>query len=114
MLTGPLHPLWLTVLLLSLSNVFMTFAWYGHLKFKASPLYLVIAASWGIAFIEQGACRVYTDSAPSIQSPLVDTVRQHAHKARNIIAGECRFTYEWRPLPGQDPRRVRARASVAA
>lgn len=44
------------------------------------------ADGWGIAFIEQGACRVYTDSAPSIQSPLVDTVRRHAHKARNIIA----------------------------
>lgn len=30
----------------------------------------------------------------------------HGGKARNIIAGECRFTYEWRPLPGQDPRRA--------
>lgn len=40
------------VVLLCVSNIFMTFAWYGHLKFKASPLYLVIAASWGIAFIE--------------------------------------------------------------
>ncbi len=42
----------LPVLLLLLSNVFMTFAWYGHLKFKASPLWLVVVASWGIAFIE--------------------------------------------------------------
>jgi uncharacterized protein len=40
------------VLLLIASNVFMTLAWYGHLKFKASPLWLVILASWGIAFIE--------------------------------------------------------------
>ncbi|MCL5776940.1 DMT family protein [Limibaculum sp. FT325] len=38
--------------LLTLSNVFMTFAWYGHLKFKAAPLYVVILASWGIAFFE--------------------------------------------------------------
>jgi uncharacterized protein (DUF486 family) len=38
--------------LLIASNVFMTFAWYGHLKFKATPLYLVILASWGIAFFE--------------------------------------------------------------
>ena len=30
----------------------MTFAWYGHLKFKASPLWLVVVASWGIAFVE--------------------------------------------------------------
>jgi hypothetical protein len=42
----------LPVVLLSLSNVFMTFAWYGHLKYKAAPLILAIVASWGIAFIE--------------------------------------------------------------
>ncbi|MES2662862.1 MAG: DMT family protein [Pseudomonadota bacterium] len=41
-----------TVLLLILSNVFMIFAWYGHLKYKASPLFLVILISWGIAFFE--------------------------------------------------------------
>ncbi|OAP42796.1 hypothetical protein AU381_16045 [Sinorhizobium glycinis] len=40
------------VLLLLASNVFMTFAWYGHLKFTSSPLYIVIVASWGIAFFE--------------------------------------------------------------
>jgi uncharacterized protein (DUF486 family) len=40
------------ILLLSLSNVFMTFAWYGHLKFKGVPLYVAILASWGIAFFE--------------------------------------------------------------
>jgi uncharacterized protein (DUF486 family) len=40
------------ILLLVASNVFMTFAWYGHLKFTDRPLWLVIAASWGIAFFE--------------------------------------------------------------
>ena len=40
------------ILLLIGSNIFMTFAWYGHLKFKASPLWIVILASWGIAFFE--------------------------------------------------------------
>lgn len=40
------------VVLLVCSNVFMTFAWYGHLKFKGSPLWLVVLASWGIAFFE--------------------------------------------------------------
>ncbi|NWG46107.1 MAG: DMT family protein [Alphaproteobacteria bacterium] len=39
-------------LLLVASNVFMTAAWYGHLKFKAAPLLLVIVASWLIAFFE--------------------------------------------------------------
>jgi hypothetical protein len=42
----------LPIVLLALSNVFMTFAWYGHLKFKDRPLLLVILVSWGIAFIE--------------------------------------------------------------
>ncbi|NWG72595.1 MAG: DMT family protein [Parvularculaceae bacterium] len=40
------------IALLVLSNVFMTFAWYGHLNYKSSPLYLAVLASWGIAFIE--------------------------------------------------------------
>ncbi|GAA4784388.1 DMT family protein [Lysobacter hankyongensis] len=40
------------IALLLCSNVFMTFAWYGHLKYKSSPLPVVIAASWGIAFFE--------------------------------------------------------------
>ena len=41
-----------TIGLLVASNVFMTFAWYGHLKFKTAPLLLVILISWGIAFFE--------------------------------------------------------------
>lgn len=41
-----------TVLLLLASNVFMTYAWYGHLKFKSAPLWIAILASWGIAFFE--------------------------------------------------------------
>ena len=41
-----------TILLLTISNIFMTFAWYGHLKFKLSPLWLVVIASWLIAFFE--------------------------------------------------------------
>jgi len=41
-----------TVILLLVSNIFMTFAWYGHLKFRESPLWLAIIASWGIAFVE--------------------------------------------------------------
>ncbi|WP_212742015.1 MULTISPECIES: DMT family protein [unclassified Sphingomonas] len=40
------------ILLLIGSNVFMTFAWYGHLRFKQAPLLLVILASWSIAFVE--------------------------------------------------------------
>jgi uncharacterized protein len=41
-----------TIVLLTFSNIFMTFAWYGHLKFKSSPLWIAILVSWGIAFFE--------------------------------------------------------------
>ena len=40
------------ILLLTVSNVFMTFAWYGHLKHKSAALCAVILISWGIAFFE--------------------------------------------------------------
>lgn len=42
----------ITIGLLALSNIFMTFAWYGHLKYKSHALWLVILVSWGIAFFE--------------------------------------------------------------
>jgi uncharacterized protein (DUF486 family) len=45
-------PRWAPILMLVLSNVFMTFAWYGHLKFTDRPLWLVILASWAIALLE--------------------------------------------------------------
>jgi uncharacterized protein (DUF486 family) len=40
------------IVLLTLSNVFMTFAWYGHLRFKEQPVALVVVVSWFIAFFE--------------------------------------------------------------
>lgn len=42
----------LTVILLIVSNVFMTLAWYGHLKYRSNVLWLTILLSWGIAFFE--------------------------------------------------------------
>lgn len=53
----------ITLLLLVVSNIFMTFAWYGHLKLSSAgistnwPLYLVILFSWGIALLEY-CCQV--------------------------------------------------------
>lgn len=47
-----LSPKVVPILLLIASNVFMTFAWYGHLKYKASPIYAAVMVSWGIAFFE--------------------------------------------------------------
>ena len=47
------QPLLVTVLMLIVSNVFMTFAWYGHLKnFASSPWYVAALVSWGIALFE--------------------------------------------------------------
>jgi uncharacterized protein (DUF486 family) len=40
------------ILMLCASNIFMTFAWYGQLKFPATPLWIVIPICWGIAFFE--------------------------------------------------------------
>ena len=44
----PFYP----IILLVFSNIFMTFAWYGHLKYKSTALWIVILVSWGIAFFE--------------------------------------------------------------
>jgi len=52
-LSGPrINPLMATVILLTISNIFMTIAWYGHLKFRSSPLWIAIVVSWLIAFLE--------------------------------------------------------------
>ncbi len=42
----------LPIIMLTISNIFMTFAWYGHLRFKGTALWVVILISWGIAFVE--------------------------------------------------------------
>ncbi|MDE7387748.1 MAG: DMT family protein [Muribaculaceae bacterium] len=53
-----MKPALITIILLVIANVFMTFAWYGHLKLQSTgvssnwPLYLIIGVSWGIALIE--------------------------------------------------------------
>ena len=47
-----LSPKLLPILMLVCSNVFMTFAWYGHLKYKSAPLAVAVLVSWGIAFFE--------------------------------------------------------------
>jgi uncharacterized protein len=52
MLSPGLWPYLAPVIMLVCSNVFMTIAWYGHLKYKAVPLVTVVLVSWGIAFVE--------------------------------------------------------------
>jgi hypothetical protein len=41
-----------TLILLTVSNIFMTAAWYGHLKYKSAPLWIAILVSWAIALVE--------------------------------------------------------------
>ena len=47
-----LWPYLAPIVMLFCSNVFMTIAWYGHLKYKTAPLVIVVLVSWGIAFVE--------------------------------------------------------------
>jgi uncharacterized protein (DUF486 family) len=72
-----------TILLLTISNVFMTFAWYGHLKYKHAALWLTVLASWGIAFFEYcfqvpanrlGAAEYTTAQLKTIQEVITLTV----------------------------------------
>jgi uncharacterized protein (DUF486 family) len=52
-MTAVLHPVLATALLLAISNIFMTFAWYGHLKhLNARPWWIAALVSWGIALFE--------------------------------------------------------------
>lgn len=51
-MTSLFSPYVMPILLLAASNVFMTFAWYGHLKYPMAPLTLVVFISWGIALME--------------------------------------------------------------
>jgi uncharacterized protein (DUF486 family) len=59
-LVSGLWPQLAPIIILGYSNVFMTIAWYGHLKFKSIPLVTVVLVSWGIAFVEywlRSACQ---------------------------------------------------------
>lgn len=51
-MTAITSPAILPILMLIASNVFMTFAWYGHLNYRSSPLWIAVMASWGLAFFE--------------------------------------------------------------
>ncbi len=57
------------IILLTISNIFMTFAWYGHLKYKNAALWLVILVSWGIAFLNTAFRFRLTESDTDIMMP---------------------------------------------
>ena len=79
----------LTILLLTISNVFMTFAWYGHLKFRSASLILVILASWGIAFFEY----IFQVPANRIGSYQFSTVQLKTIQEIITLIVFCFFSY---------------------
>ncbi|HCV71512.1 MAG TPA: hypothetical protein DHE23_08635, partial [Agrobacterium sp.] len=72
--------------MLIVSNVFMTFAWYGHLKHKGSALFLAIVASWGIAFFEGKGVRHFVDHQAAVASPIAELIKRYPIKSTNVIA----------------------------
>ncbi|MBF0206253.1 MAG: DMT family protein [Oligoflexia bacterium] len=96
-----------TIILLTLSNVFMTFAWYGHLKnLKDRPLWIAILVSWGIALLEYclqvPANRVGSNYYTLVQLKVIQEILtmvvfalfaalyMHVHLTRNLLwAGLC-------------------------
>ena len=87
----------LTIILLTISNIFMTFAWYGHLRFKSSPLWIVILASWGIAFVvycfQVPANRIGAWASFRRLSSKVIQESDHARRLRGLLCG----------LPAREP-----------
>jgi len=78
-LTRIMPPVAWPVVLLTVSNVFMTFAWYGHLKYTDKPLVLAILVSWCIAFVEYcfqvPANRIgYLGEIPAVQLKTIQEV----------------------------------------
>ena len=67
-----------TIILLTISNIFMTFAWYGHLRFRESPLWMAIVVSWMIAFFEYcfqvPANRIGADRFSPVQLKVIQEV----------------------------------------
>jgi len=78
-----------TILLLTISNIFMTFAWYGHLKYRSSPLMLAILVSWGIAFFEY-CCQVPANRIGSYQ---FSTVQLKTIQEIITLVVFCLFSY---------------------
>ena len=80
-----------TILMLTLSNVFMTFAWYGHLKFKSSPLWIAILASWGIAigYMDGNSVAYPVGSKPQAEQE-AERLRVVVERAQPVGRSICR------------------------
>ena len=67
-----------TIVLLTISNIFMTFAWYGHLKYRQDVLWKVVLVSWGIAFFEYcfqvPANRIGADRLSPVQLKVIQEI----------------------------------------
>ena len=78
------------IVLLVCSNLFMTLAWYGHLKFKSVPLVTVVLVSWGIAFVEYCFAVPANRIGSAVYSPAeLKTIQEvdHARGVRRLHRG---------------------------
>ena len=85
------------IILLTFSNLFMTYAWYGHLKdFRTKPLIVVIALSWGVAFFEY-CLQVPANRLGSAYFSLPQLKVLQEMVTMGVFAGFC-FFYMKQPL----------------
>jgi len=87
--TLTISPYLLPVLMLIASNLFMTVAWYGHLRFKESPLFAVIVVSWGIAFIE------YCFAVPANRYGSAVYTTAQSKTMQEVISSWCSQAFPW-------------------
>lgn len=80
----------------------------AHSAYPALGSSAVFGAARLIAAIERIAGKLETEQHPAFDPPFttLNVGVVHGGTAKNVIAGECRFTLEWRPVPGQDPKRL--------
>ena len=89
-LASGLCPQLAPIVLLVCSNLFMTIAWYGHLKFKSVPLVTVVLVSWGIAFVEYCfavACQPHRQRRLFARGAQDDPGSDYAHRVRRLHRG---------------------------
>jgi Uncharacterized protein conserved in bacteria len=87
-----LWPYLMPIIMLFCSNLFMTFAWYGHLKFKVVPLAVVVLVSWGIALVE------YCFAVPPTGSAARFIRRPNSRRSRRWSRLSCTAIYFDEPL----------------
>jgi hypothetical protein len=79
----------LAIILLTISNIFMTIAWYGHLKYQNVPMWKVTLVSWGIAFFRI----LLSGAGKSLWEPHLQHSAVENHPGNHHFGGVCRFLH---------------------